>query len=172
MTAKLTAPSSAKHRAPLPPGIANQTGAQAAHQDAPVFSLSFDVQPVLSVVLRHVQLSQEAREAITRELIEVMNGAIIQPLATEHALQERPAEPARQDDPQLTTEQAAQLAGVSRPYMVKLIDTGAVQLHQRVGNQRRVLRSSVVRWQQAERVRQAQVLTQLAADLDEEILSP
>lgn len=162
MTAKLSAPSSAKRRTAPSTGQASVPPVQ----DLPVFKLSFDVEPVLSVVLRHVKLSGEAQEAITRELIEVMNGAIVQPQAIVHTPR------AAQDDLQLTTEQAAQLAGVSRPYMVKLIDSGAVQLHQMVGNQRRVLRSSVARWQQADRVQRAQALTQLATDLDDEMFSP
>lgn len=45
----------------------------------------------------------------------------------------------------LTTEQAAQLVGVSRPYMVKLLDSGAVELHMMAGNRRRVRRSAVTR---------------------------
>lgn len=53
--------------------------------------------------------------------------------------------------------------------MAKLIDTGAVELHQMVGKQRRVLRSAVLRWQEAERVRQAKALKRLANRLDEEI---
>ena len=73
------------------------------------------------------------------------------------------------DDSVLTTEQAAQLVNVSRPYMVKLIDSGAVQLHQKVGKQRRVLRSAVLQWQHAERIKQTKALQRLSEDLDEEI---
>lgn len=164
MTGKLTTSSSKRH-AVSPSGQIPES-AQHPHRDAPVFKLSFDIEPVLSVVLRHVKLSHAAQEAITRELIEMMNSAVVQPQATGYTAT------ASQDNPQLTTEQAAQLAGVSRPYMVKLIDTGAIQLHQRVGNQRRVLHSSVLRWQHIERVRQAKALTQLATDLDEEMFSP
>jgi excisionase family DNA binding protein len=81
------------------------------------------------------------------------------------------AHPSGSSDPVLTTEQAARLAGVSRPYMAHLIDTGAVALHKMVGKQRRVLRSAVSDWQQAERTRQAKSLKRLARDLDEEIFS-
>ncbi len=63
------------------------------------------------------------------------------------------------------------MVGVSRAFMAKLIDSGAVELHQKVGNQRRVLRSVVARWQAAERSRQAKSLKRLAGDLDEEIFS-
>jgi len=60
---------------------------------------------------------------------------------------------------------------VSRPFMAKLIDTGAVALHQKVGNQRRVLRSAVLRWRADERSRQAKALKRLGEGLDEEIFS-
>jgi excisionase family DNA binding protein len=69
----------------------------------------------------------------------------------------------------LTTEQAARLLGVSRPFVVRLIDSGSIALHQRVGNQRRVLGSAVLAWQSSERSRQAKALKQLAGDLDDEI---
>lgn len=55
--------------------------------------------------------------------------------------------------------------------MVKLIDSGVVELHHKVGNQRRVLRSAVASWQAGERTRQAKVLKRLSNDLDEEIFS-
>lgn len=75
-------------------------------------------------------------------------------------------------DPVLTTEEAARLVGVSRSYMVKLIDSGAVALHMMAGNRRRVRRSAVVRWHEAERAQQARALKRLAADRKPEILSP
>lgn len=80
--------------------------------------------------------------------------------------------PAPDPDPVLTTEQAARLVGVSRPYMVKLIDSGAVALHMMAGNRRRVRRSAVIRWHEAERTRQIKALKRLSNDLDEETLSP
>ena len=130
----------------------------------PAIRLSFSVAPFVSIVERHVKVSEKARQAIARDLAEVLGHADVQWLS---ASERQPP----QDDAILTTEQAARLAGVSRPYMVKLIDTGAVALHQKVGNQRRVLRSAVLRWQQAERARQTQSLKRLAQDLDEEIFS-
>jgi excisionase family DNA binding protein len=52
----------------------------------------------------------------------------------------------RSADPVLTTQEAADLAGVSRPYIVARIDAGDVALHQQVSNQRRVLQSAVESW--------------------------
>lgn len=71
----------------------------------------------------------------------------------------------------LSTQQAADLAGVSRPYLVARIDAGDVPMHEEVGNQRRVLKSSVQAWQKLERQRQSRALSQLGDDLDDEIFS-
>ncbi|SHI18542.1 helix-turn-helix domain-containing protein [Pollutimonas bauzanensis] len=163
MTTKQTFPPSDKRRTAQAPRRAARVHAEPARA-LPVFELSFDVEPVVSVVRRHVTLSKEADEAITQELIEMLGRATVQLRTTDHKA-------AHNDDPVLTTEQAAQFVNVSRPYMAKLIDSGAVELHQKVGNQRRVLRSAVTRWQAAERTRQAKVLKLLSKDLDEEILS-
>lgn len=145
---------------------ARRAGVAPRRAGAPLVELSFDVAPVVSVVRRHVKLSKQAEAAIRLDLANVLNHAIVQ-LRVAGLDAPAPAPPA--DDPVLSTEQAAQLAGVSRPYMAKLIDTGKVKQHQKVGRQRRVLRSAVLSWQQNERVRQAGALKRLAADLDEEI---
>jgi len=136
------------------------------------FKLSFSVEPLLAIVEQHVTVSEKVRQAIERDFAEALGHAAVQLLtdansevATAHPL------PVRDCDPVLTTEQAARLVGVSRPFMAKLIDSGAVELHQKVGNQRRVRRSAVVRWQAAERSRQAKALKRLATELDEEIFS-
>ena len=71
----------------------------------------------------------------------------------------------------LSSQDAADLVGVSRPYMVARIDAGEVELHQRVGNQRRVLTSSVLEWQKKEQGQRRQALTQLGESLDDEIFS-
>lgn len=148
-------------------GAGQGSGASAS----PVMKLWFSVEPFVSIVSRHVKVSDKARQAIMRDLTEVLGHAEVQLLTLTDALSgERPGQDG-ESDAVLTTEQAAQVAGVSRPFMVKLIDTGAVKLHQKVGNQRRVLRSAVVRWRADERSRQAKSLRRLAEDLDEEIFS-
>ncbi|OZI64534.1 helix-turn-helix domain-containing protein [Bordetella genomosp. 4] len=164
MATKLTPSRSSKRRA----AAAVRQVARARVETArpmPVFELSFDVEPVVSIVRRHVKLSKKADAAITHELVEMLGRATVQLRTADHKAK------AQEDDPVLTTEQAAQLANVSRPYMAKLIDAGTVALHQKVGNQRRVLRSAVIRWQESERTRQAKALKRLSKDLDEEIFS-
>ena len=120
------------------------------------FSVSLD--PMLAIVESHVKLTPAVRQAIRNEWSAVARRAeVVQPSPAAEAI--------------LTTEQAAKEAGVSRPYMVKLIDAGDVELHQMVGNQRRVLSSAVQRWRANERLRQAKALAWLGEDLDEEIFS-
>lgn len=164
MTTKQTLSHSDKRNAAPAPRRTARVHTAPAHT-FPMFELSFDVEPVVSIVRRHVNLSKEADEAITHELVEMLGSATVQLRTTDHKAA------AREDDHVLTTEQAAQLVNVSRPYMVKLIDTGAVQLYQKVGNQRRVLHSAVTRWQNNEQMRQAKALKRLSKDLDEEIFS-
>lgn len=164
MNTKQTPSPSGKRRTAAAPRRVAKVCAESI-RGLPVFELSFDVEPVVSVVRRHVKLSKEADEAITQELIEMLGRAVVQLRTTDHRAT------TYQDDPVLTTQQAAQLADVSRPYMAKLIDAGTVQLHQKVGNQRRVLRSAVIHWQETERAQQAKALKRLSDDLDEEIFS-
>jgi len=135
----------------------------------PVVKLSFAVDPLVSIVQRHVKVSAKARQAIARDLAEALERSDVQLFAAAVPADVRQAPEVA--DAVLSTEQAAQLAGVSRPFMVKLVDSGAVHLHLKVGNQRRVLRSAVLRWQQGERARQAKSLKRLAKDLDEEIFA-
>src|SRR5699024_6265035 len=119
-----------------------------------------------------------ARLAVPDDVLAVAaapdNGSAAQELALK-ALREafsRRFAPAPDPDPVLTTEEAARLVGVSRPYMVKLIDSGAVELHMMAGNRRRVRRSAVTRWHDKERAQQARALKRLSADLERETLSP
>ena len=119
----------------------------------------------MTIIGRHVRLTPATRMAIQRDLFDALQGADVALAASA----ELPDAGQTQVDMVLSTEQAAKLLGVSRPFVVRLIDDGTIALHQRVGNQRRVLKSEVLAWQAAERVRQAKALKQLAGDLDDEI---
>jgi len=70
------------------------------------------------------------------------------------------------DDQVVTTQRAADLLGVSRPFFIKLLDTGAMAYH-RVGNQRRVYLREVLSYaQKRENERRAALarLSQAAVD--------
>jgi len=71
----------------------------------------------------------------------------------------------------LTTQEAADLVGVSRPYIVARIEAGDIALHQQVGNQRRVLKSAVEAWHRREQAQRRRALGKLGADLDDEIFA-
>lgn len=69
---------------------------------------------------------------------------------------------------ELTTQQAADLLGVSRPYLVGLVEAGHIA-HRRVGNRRRVPVADLLRYRDElnERTRDAaRELTEQAQDLD------
>ena len=68
----------------------------------------------------------------------------------------------------LTTQDAADMVGVSRPFMAARIDSGDVPLFQQVGNQRRVLASAVRAWHEQSRRHQREAMKQLVQQLDEE----
>lgn len=83
----------------------------------------------------------------------------------------RSAAPLRSADTVLSTQEAADLVGVSRPYIVARIEAGDIPLHQQAGNQRRVLKSAVEAWHHREQTRRQRALGQLGAALDDEIFS-
>lgn len=68
----------------------------------------------------------------------------------------------------LRTQEAADLIGISRPFLVSRIDAGEIPLFQQVGNQRRVLESDVRRWHEKSRAQQRDAMRQLAGQIDDE----
>ncbi|MBK8107390.1 MAG: helix-turn-helix domain-containing protein [Betaproteobacteria bacterium] len=133
----------------------------------PALSVNIDIDPLVEVVRRHVKLTPQATRLIKGEFAQffrnpTISGSTRKPTATK-------TEPAA--DPVLTTQDAADLVGVSRPYIVARIEAGDIPLHQQVGNQRRVLRSAVLAWHRQEQARRRKALGQLGADLDDEIFA-
>jgi excisionase family DNA binding protein len=147
-----------------------KTARKTTHADKPstpsALTMSIDIDPLVEVVRRHVKLSARATRLIESEFARLLRSPTVR--STGRA---RSAEPLRAPDTVLSTQEAADLLGVSRPYIVARIEAGDIPLHQQVGNQRRVLKSAVEAWHRREQTRRRQALGQLGAELDDEIFS-
>ena len=71
------------------------------------------------------------------------------------------------DEPEITTEQAAKLLHVSRPYVVGLVDKGQLPARN-VGKQRRLLLKDVLAYKRGNEAKRREALHELAA-LDQEL---
>ena len=68
-----------------------------------------------------------------------------------------------EDDEAMTTQQAAELLNVSRPHLVKLLETGKIPQLPKVGRHRRVARIAVLRYKRARDTQRESALRELAA---------
>lgn len=66
-------------------------------------------------------------------------------------------------DLEIGSQEAANLLGVSRPYLVKLLDTGAIP-SRKVGGQRRVIAADLLAYRDREKAARRQVLRGLAEE--------
>ena len=130
-------------------------------------AMSVNIDPLVEVVRRHVKLTPQATRLIKSEFAQLFqNPTISGSTRKPTTIQSEPAA-----DPVFTTQEAADLVGVSRPYIVARIEAGDIPLHQQVGNQRRVLQSAVLAWHRQEQTRRRKALGPLGADLDSEIFA-
>ena len=98
----------------------------------------------------------ELPETVYRVLVQV-----VEALAAGKAVTVTPTEP------RLTTQQTADLLGISRPTVVRLIDSGELRA-ERNGNRRRLMLSDVLAYRERRRQRQYAMLAATAVDIDDE----
>ncbi len=98
----------------------------------------------------------ELPETVYRVLVQV-----VEAMAAGKAVTVTPQEP------QLTTQQAADLLGVSRPTVIRLIESGELRA-ERIGNRRKLLLGDVLAYRERRRARQYAMLEATAVDLDDE----
>lgn len=108
------------------------------------------------VALRVREGRREAVVTIPRQALELFL-EILGQMANGNAVTIHPVQA------ELTTQQAADLLNVSRPFVVRLLEEGAIP-YRRVGTHRRVLAADVLAYQRQDEARRAQVLDELAAD--------
>jgi excisionase family DNA binding protein len=130
-------------------------------------AMSVNIDPLVEVVRRHVKLTPQATRLIKGEFAQLFQN----PSISGSTRNSTTAKAGYSTDTVLSTQEAADLVGVSRPYIVARIEAGDIPLHQQVGNQRRVLRSTVLAWHRQEQTRRRKALSQLGADLDSEIFA-
>jgi excisionase family DNA binding protein len=128
--------------------------------------VTVEVDPLVDVVRRHVHLTPSLAKLIKGDFVRLFRNPALAP-----APGTSKPKPAADTDPVLSTQDAADLVGVSRPYLVARIEAGDIPLHQQVGNQRRVLKSAVLAWHRREQARRRRALGHLGADLDSEIFA-
>jgi excisionase family DNA binding protein len=135
-------------------------------QPVRALKVTVEVDPLVDVVRRHVRLTPGQAKVIKGDFLRLLQNP---PLSPAPARAE--TEPAPDTDLVLSTQEAADLVAVSRPYLVARIEAGDIPLHQQVGNQRRVLKSAVLAWHRREQMRRRRALGQLGTDLDSEIFA-
>jgi excisionase family DNA binding protein len=143
---------------------ATQPADAAVDPVTPALTVKVQIDPLVEVVRRHVKLSAEAARLIKGDFARLFQ----HPAVVSHTSKPGTESKAMTDEV-LSTQEAAELVGVSRPYLVARIEAGDIPLHQQVGKQRRVLKSAVQAWHVSEQTRRREALVRLVDELDEEI---
>lgn len=105
----------------------------------------------------HITLLVNGRTFILPDSLKSVLQTSLELVAENHAVTLLPA------DDEIGTQEAADLLKVSRPYLVKLLDSGAID-SRKVGVQRRVRVTDVMSYKAREKVSRRNVLTELVTE--------
>lgn len=111
---------------------------------------------------RYYLTGAEEHEQI--ELPEALHRVLVQAVAALRAGKAVTLSPQSQ---KLTTQQAADLLGVSRPTVVRLLDDNVIP-SERIGNRRKVLLRDLLAYREERRQRQYQAIADTSVDVNEE----
>lgn len=105
----------------------------------------------------HITLQVNGRTFLLPDSLKSVLQTSLELIAENHAVTLLPA------DDEIGTQEAADLLKVSRPYLVKLLDSGAID-SRKVGVQRRVRVTDVMSYKAREKVSRRNVLAELVAE--------
>jgi excisionase family DNA binding protein len=115
-------------------------------------------QTVISAV-RRASPKKAPADAIT-DLVDSLTGVIEQ--STQLLLAGKQIRVVEDNDA-ITTQRAADLLNVSRPHLVKLLETGQIPQLPKAGRHRRVARAAVLKYKRRQEIQRESALKQLAA---------
>ncbi len=110
-------------------------------------------------VIRRATPGKASPEALT-DLVDSLTGVIEQ--TTELLLAGKHVR-VIEDDESMTTQEAADLLNVSRPHLVKLLETGKIPQLPKVGRHRRVARVAVLKYKRTHDAKRESALKELSA---------
>ena len=117
-------------------------------------------------VRRQKPLSLRVTEAGQEQPIELPAGAVALLMDVLEAMAAGRGVTIIPENAELTTVEAANILNVSRPYLIKLLDEGAIH-HRLVGKHRRILIDDVMAYKQRIDAAREEVLTELTAEAQE-----
>ncbi len=126
----------------------------ALRQLVPLASASSDV--VTELLVRMGSADGDRTAAVPRQAFELFLELLGQ-LANGNAVTILPVHA------ELTTQQAADLLNVSRPFLVQLLEADRIP-HRRVGTHRRILAADVLRYKREDQARRRQAMDELTAN--------
>lgn len=140
--------------------MSSTTTLQSRAKRAPVLRGAYEksARSVISAIQRTAP-GKTSSEALT-ELVDSLTGVIEQ--TTELLLAGKHVR-VIEDDESMTTQEAADLLNVSRPHLVKLLETGQIPQLPKVGRHRRVARVAVLKYKRTHDAKRELALKELAA---------